>query len=57
MGFPRQEYWSRLPFPAPGNLSDIRIKPMYPALEDRVFITRDTWEAQERDAVAWDIFF
>ena len=30
---------------------------MYPALEDRVFITRDTWEAQERDAVAWDIFF
>ena len=22
MGFPRQEYWSGLPFPAPGNLSD-----------------------------------
>jgi len=22
MGFPRQEYWSRLPFPAPGNLPD-----------------------------------
>ena len=22
MGFPRQEYWSRLPFPSPGDLSD-----------------------------------
>ena len=22
MGFPRQEYWSGLPFPSPGNLPD-----------------------------------
>ena len=22
MGFPRQEYWSGLPFPAPGDLPD-----------------------------------
>ena len=22
MGFPRQEYWSRLPFPSPGDLAD-----------------------------------
>ena len=22
MGFPRQEYWSELPFPSPGNLPD-----------------------------------
>ena len=22
MGFPRQEYWSELPFPSPGDLSD-----------------------------------
>ena len=22
MGFPRQEYWSRLPFPSPGDLPD-----------------------------------
>ena len=27
MGFPRQEYWSRLPFPTPGDLPDPRIKP------------------------------
>ena len=26
-GFPRQEYWSGLPFPPPGDLPDPRIKP------------------------------
>ena len=26
MGFPRQEYWSGLPFPSPENLSDQGIK-------------------------------
>ena len=26
MGFPRQEYWSGLPFPTPRNLPDSRIK-------------------------------
>ena len=30
MGFPRQEYWSGLPFPFPGNLPDPGIKPMPP---------------------------
>ena len=32
MGFPRQEYWSGLPFPSPGDLPDARIKPGSPAL-------------------------
>ena len=27
MGFPKQEYWSGLPFSSPGNLPDPRIKP------------------------------
>ena len=27
MGFPRQEYWSGLPFASPGDLPDPRIKP------------------------------
>ena len=27
VGFPRQEYWSELPFPLPGDLSDPGIKP------------------------------
>ena len=26
MGFSRQEYWSRLPLPSPGDLSDTRIE-------------------------------
>ena len=33
MGFPRQEYWSGLLFPSPGNLLDPGIKPMSPALQ------------------------
>ena len=32
-GFPRQEYWSGLPFPSPGDLPDPGIKPMSPALQ------------------------
>ena len=33
MGFSRQEYWSVLPFPSPGDLPDPGIKPRFPALE------------------------
>ena len=32
MGFPRQEYWSGLPFPSAGDLPDPGIKPASPAL-------------------------
>ena len=32
-GFSRQEYWSGLPFPSPGNLPDPGIKPTFPALQ------------------------
>ena len=39
MGFPRQEYWNELPFPSPGNLPDLRIKPMPPALAGKFFTT------------------
>ena len=31
MGFPRQEYWSELPFPPPGDLHNPRIEPASPA--------------------------
>ena len=31
MGFPRQEYWSGLPFPSPGDLPDPGIEPVSPA--------------------------
>ena len=33
MGFSRQEYWSGLPFPSPGDFPDPGIEPGSPALE------------------------
>ena len=33
MGFSRQEYWSRLPFPSPENLLDPGVEPRSPALQ------------------------
>ena len=33
MGFSRQEYWSGLPFPSPGDFPDTGIKPVSPALQ------------------------
>ena len=33
MGFPRQEYWSGLPFPSPGHLPNLGIEPGSPALQ------------------------
>ena len=42
MGFPRQEYWSGLPFPSPGDLTEPGIKPESPespALAGRFFNT------------------
>ena len=33
MKFPRQEYWSGLPFPSTGDLPDPGIKPECPALQ------------------------
>ena len=38
-GFPRQEYWSRLPFLSPGDLSDPGIDPVSAALADGFFTT------------------
>ena len=33
MGFSRQEYWSGLPFPSPGDLPDPGMEPGSPALQ------------------------
>ena len=49
IGFRRQEYWSRLPFPSPGNLPDSGIEALSPALAARFFTCRATWEACCRD--------
>ena len=45
MGFSRQEYWSGLPCPPPGDLPDPGIEPtslMFPALAGRFFTTSAT---------------
>ena len=41
MRFSRQEYWSRLSFPPPGDLPDPGIKPVSPA--GRFFTTEPPW--------------
>ena len=48
MGFSRQEYWSGLPCPPPGDLPKPGIKPASltsPALASGFFTTGATWEA------------
>jgi len=48
MGFSRQEYWSGLPFPLPGDLPSTGIKPIpltTPSLAGRFFTISATWEA------------
>ena len=37
MGFSRQEYWSGLPLPSPGDLPDPGIKPGSPALQQTLY--------------------
>ena len=47
-GFSREEYWSRLPCPPPGDLLSPGIEPtplMSPALAGRSFTTSVSWEA------------
>ena len=50
MGFSRQEYWSGLPLPSPGDLPDPGIKTAFPAssfIGRRTLYHCATWEAQE----------
>ena len=52
MGFSRQEYWSGLPFPPPGDLPSSGIKSASlksPALADRFFTSSAIWEYSERE--------
>ena len=44
MEFSRQEYWSGLPFPSPGDLSDPGIEPGFPALQADAFTNWATGE-------------
>ena len=43
--FSRQEYWSGLPCPSPGDLPNPGIEHVSPALAGELFTTSTTWEA------------
>ena len=40
-GLPRQEYWSGLPYPSPGDLPDSGIEPASPALAGGFSLTAE----------------
>ena len=44
MGFSKQEYWSGLQFPSPGDLSNPGIEPRSLVSASRFFTTSATWE-------------
>ena len=55
MRFSRQEYWSGLSFPSPGDLLDPGIKPTSPALAGGFFTNRATWKTLVPNwGEAWD---
>ena len=47
MGFSRQEHWSGLPFPSPGDLTNPGIEPTSPALAGEFFTTEPPGKAPE----------
>ena len=60
MGFSRQEYWSGLPFPPPGDLPNPGIEPeslVSAALAHRFFTTTATWETHIKKNYWLNIFY
>ena len=55
MGFLRQEFWSGLPFPSPGDLPDPGIEPVCPALAGRFFTTEPPGKLQKVDYLKLNI--
>ena len=53
MEFSRQEYWSGLPFPFPGDLPDPGIKPGSPVLWADALPSEPP--GNPRDGVGWDV--
>ena len=50
IGFPKQEYWSGLPFPSPGDLSNPGIEPASPALQADSLPLSHHWTHWGREA-------
>ena len=58
MGFPRQEYWSELPFPSPGKLLDPRIEPSALAGVATAYNEASiSWTAGDPGDDAWQISY
>ena len=56
MELSRQDHWSTVSFPVPGDLSDPGIEPKslaFPALSDEFFTTRTTWETLQPHPNCW----
>ena len=49
MGFPKQEYWSGLPFLSPGDLPNPGIEPTSPSLAGRFFTTEPLGKPKLKD--------
>ena len=48
MGFSRQDYWSGLPFPSPGDLPDPGIEPRFPTLQADALLSDPPGEPGEK---------
>ena len=53
MGFPRQEYWSGLPFTFPEDLPEPGIKPGYPALQADSLTSKPPGKPKLYDNLEW----
>ena len=53
MEFSRQEYWSRLSFPAPGDLSNSGIEPRSPALQADSLLPETQGKSLSKNANEW----
>ena len=55
MGFSRQEYWSGLPFPSPGDLPDPGIKPRCPAFQADASTSKSPGKSERERQVSHDV--
>ena len=53
MGFSRQEYWSGLPFPSPGNLPNPGIEPRSPAFQADALTSEPPGKPKSRGNWGW----
>ena len=53
IGFSRQEHWSGLPFPSPGDLPDPGIKPRSPTLQADALLSEPLGKPKERHSYFW----